>query len=346
MATTNNLAFSLSAICNQRARQQLYAPKPIRLEMTSPYTGQFTKTQLDMRRKAEILQYKSNASSTQTNSLTKAQKWAQIANGKGQRSAYTQLVNYVSDPATGSVNTVVTNVPNYTCENDDLIPTPSYACGVPGPITYFIRDVNVPLYGYATNTDSYAITKAENTDPWTVSVQKDIFLPSTVEMELLAINIRSYIRNSFTTFSIQMPISLYISSFSSLPIATTGLSLIGNKLQITNIAINVYYNGQFVTNKCNIVSPTLNTPYTFDIVCNPTVQSFSNLINLGVLYVQNLGLYTTAGYIYDVKAVVTVAFTPSNSDTYSNYFAANTSYGVYCNLSTPQDGSVFSIAGN
>jgi len=342
MATPNNLAFSLSSICNQRARQQLYAPKPIRLELTtSPYTGQFTKAQIDMRRKAEILQYKSNVSSTQTNSLTKAQKWAQIANGKGQKSAFTQLTNYVTDASTGLVNKVVTNIANYSCPSDDLIPTPSYACDVPGPITYFIRDVNVPLYNFASNVNSYAITQTENTDPWTVIVQQQtIFAPSMVETDVLAINIRTPIQNSLTTFSIQMPISIYISSFSSLPIATTGLSLLGNTIRITNIAIKVYYNGQVVTNNNRVTSPLLNTPYTFDISCNPMNQSFSYMVDAGTLNIQNMALYTMAGYIYDVKAVVTVAFFPSNSDTYSNYFSANTKYGIYL-----QGNSAFKIVG-
>jgi hypothetical protein len=80
---SNNLLFD---ICKQRKRQQLFSTPPIRLELQkSPYEIQqngkkYTKNQLDMRRKAEILKYSSNVMSTQTNSFTKSQKWAHLVN--------------------------------------------------------------------------------------------------------------------------------------------------------------------------------------------------------------------------------------------------------------------------
>jgi hypothetical protein len=76
--TTN---FALQSLCQQRSKQLLFnVPQP-RFNPVSPYNGIYTKFQLDMRRKAEVLKYSNNASSTKTNNLTKSEKWAQIAKG-------------------------------------------------------------------------------------------------------------------------------------------------------------------------------------------------------------------------------------------------------------------------
>lgn len=332
----NNLAFSLSSICNQRKRQQLYAPPPVRLELISPYTGQYTKNQLDMRRKAEILKYSNNTSNTKTNNLTKAQRWAQIAKGTGKSSAYTQLISYTLND-NGNYDQVVSLIPNSTCPNDNMIPTPSYACDVPGPIVYLYRDTNVPLYGFATNINSYAITQNENVEPWNAFVSNDIFFPSYTENELFALNIRSHIANSLTTFSFRVPIAIYISSISSITIPSTGLSLKNNTISINRVTMNVYYNGEQVTvpqTYTLAIQPTPLPVFNFDISCNTSNQSFSLLAYAGALHVQNLPLYTLAGYVYDVKLTFNVSYTSSNMDAYNQYFGANNAYGVYCNMSS------------
>ena len=81
---------------NQRARRL-----PLRFEIISPYTNttlsqannalpQFTEEQLNMRRKAEILQYKK--SSSQSSSLTKKQKFSKLVSGPFQRKTKTLYV--------------------------------------------------------------------------------------------------------------------------------------------------------------------------------------------------------------------------------------------------------------
>ena len=73
--------FALKSLCQQRSKQLLFNNPLPRYTPISPYNGEFTKFQLDMRRKAEVLKYNNNASSTKTNNLTKAEKWSQIARG-------------------------------------------------------------------------------------------------------------------------------------------------------------------------------------------------------------------------------------------------------------------------
>jgi hypothetical protein len=46
---------SLNLLCDQRKKQMLFNIPQFRYTPVSPYNGSFTKFQLDMRRKAEIL---------------------------------------------------------------------------------------------------------------------------------------------------------------------------------------------------------------------------------------------------------------------------------------------------
>ena len=66
MPTTD---LNLDTICNQRKRQMLFNVPPIRYNPISPYSGNvyITQSKLDMRRKAEILQYNANKTNTKTN---------------------------------------------------------------------------------------------------------------------------------------------------------------------------------------------------------------------------------------------------------------------------------------
>jgi len=82
--------FALKSICQQRAKQLTFNTPLPRNEIVSPYNGNYTKEQLDMRRKAEILKYNNNSSSSKTNNLSKAQRWAQLVKGN----AGTQTSNF------------------------------------------------------------------------------------------------------------------------------------------------------------------------------------------------------------------------------------------------------------
>jgi hypothetical protein len=85
MSVTQNpvFNFSLTDICQQKAKKRLFnIPLPrINNISNSPYSNGYTKEQLDMRRKAEILKYNNNSTSTKTNNFTKAEKWNQLVKG-------------------------------------------------------------------------------------------------------------------------------------------------------------------------------------------------------------------------------------------------------------------------
>jgi hypothetical protein len=78
MAGTGTTNISLDVLCDQRKKQMLFNNPQSRYTPANPYNGTFTKYQLDMRRKAEILKYSNTNSSSKTNNLTQTQKLSKI----------------------------------------------------------------------------------------------------------------------------------------------------------------------------------------------------------------------------------------------------------------------------
>ena len=147
----------ISQLCKTSQNAQQNLPPPVRFNLYNPYIGsKYTKYDLDMRRKAEILQYKSNVSNTQTNKLTKKQIWSLISNGGYNQLTQTQLNNAV--PVGNNIRIV------RDCSLNNLIPTPTSSCNVPGPIVYLYNDETVPLYNYneTENNRSYGIINQTN----------------------------------------------------------------------------------------------------------------------------------------------------------------------------------------
>ena len=154
---------------------------PVRFNgVTNPYLNtNYTPSQLDMRRKAEILQY--NKNSTQTNKLTKAQRFA------------------------GAIGRTATT----TCANDLYIPSLSSSSDVPGPVITLQYVPTVPLYNYAQNTASLGLINTEDTSKWIDSTKDDIVSYDSIETVLLDLAINK-IEMPSTTFSINSPIGIYV----------------------------------------------------------------------------------------------------------------------------------------
>lgn len=143
---------SLSEICQQRLDAQLTNKPPPRTELQpSPYILGFTQKQLDMRRKAEILEYSAVKQNTKTNKITKQQKWSHfIRNG--------------SRVSQSAINRIVAGEQpiEEICPDDRFIPKPTTASGIPGPIMDLVYDPNVPLYNYRDNALALGIETEEN----------------------------------------------------------------------------------------------------------------------------------------------------------------------------------------
>jgi hypothetical protein len=336
---------SLSSICAQRTRQRLYNIPQIRMNLMSPYPT-YTQHQLNMRRKVEILKYGNNTSSTKTNNPTKAQKWAQIASGRTQTKSYTTLTGYAPD-GSGVYQQYIKKFGNNTCPNDDLIPTPTSSCDVPGPIMYLIRDETVPLYNYVSSINrSMSISQVEDNAEWNVYINNDNKSISAVESKLFSLYITSKVTQSSYSYNFQIPIGIYITG-TDIAASSIGQNVLftDNSLNIASVAISVYYNNEQVILKIPPSAYLSNGAVTYDLVNNPapiisydvsftpvtandTIMFFSYV---GVLNVTDLLLYTEPGYIYDIMATFYVTNQFGNTtftSTIQNY-----EYGVYTNLS-------------
>jgi hypothetical protein len=102
-----------------------------RITTVSPYP-KYTSFQLDMRRKVEILKYQNVTSNSKTNNFSKKQQWSMLVNGV-TKNASQATIN----------GTAVTE-----CLLDDLIPTLSSSCDVPGKSIILQYDPSIPLYNY------------------------------------------------------------------------------------------------------------------------------------------------------------------------------------------------------
>ena len=301
---------------NQKQRMALLNIPPPRYNnlANNPYDKNYTQYQLDMRRKAEILKYSSNRMSTQTNSLTKAQKYAQLVKGSYQQRTYSQtyINKILADISNG--------VPLPICPTH---PTPSIACDIPGPTVLLYQDDAVPLYRYVNdvNTAAFGIIDQETTgDIWNYTQPQNITISDSTFSTVTTIYIL-HTNYNVDTFSISIPLSTKISATTIDDLPYTYNSDLS--FSIINAKINVLYsysnvtlieNPIFLLNSIPIPSSSIDLSIN---VINDT--SFNITSYLGILQIENILLYTQTGYIYDIQLEVsTLLVKPQNYDSYFN----------------------------
>jgi hypothetical protein len=365
--TGTTINFALKSYCQQRKKQLVFNVPPPRYTPISPYDGIYTQSQLDMRRKAEILKYNNTASSTKTNSLTKAERWAQVVNGRS-------AINYPSITLTtvdylGNYKTIVVKYPNtintypttqfirddsgklvvnqtayqivgntgyynivinpggaqYDCANNGLVPTPTSASDVPGPVVYLVNDETVPLYNYGMTRKTYGLdTSTPTIDKWRFTAQSDIPTTNGVDSTFMTLFITDLIDQPFYNFTVQVPFSIYVAG-TNLMIDPTNKNWFYPRLSmgINYINFGVNYNDKPMTfhtpptmtlltsasNSENLVysngsyDGTNYTPLNFDVsfLTPPTdpTESFLAKKYAGALRISNILLPTKPGYVYD-----------------------------------------------
>ena len=302
MSNTNN-------ICNdpayqnmliQRTRFQIFNIPPIRYNNLSdnPYerintiTGKkFTKFDIDMRRKAEILKYKPNKSSTQTNNLTKAEIYAQAVSGK-----YTKRI-YIINNQRESVS----------CPVD--IKMPSSSSDVPGPIIDLYEDVNVPLYNYNNTIDRNYGELTQNPysgkDTWTSNIISNVpSINNTNKLNAIIASIYIYYADvPYKTFSITTPILLQIDG-TRIKTQDSSMNFI-----ISNISTNILFNNSPIN--YSTITNTINNNSTQTFNISISSNSFSRTFYLGLLKITNIKLPFQKGFIFDIQPVITFS-TSSN----------------------------------
>lgn len=255
-----------SSFCKQRQLMQMFTIPLSRITPNNPYSSkQFTKMQLDMRRKAEILKYGANKSSSQTNNLTKKEAFAKLVSVGTRRSTAVIKSNQV------------------TCPADDLVLTPTTSCDVPGPVMYLYEDKSVPLYNYSDfNSRTYPDYVPNNSVPWQFVVIPNILIPNTGTGNVYYLLINNGVDQPYYTYNITMPVGLTV--------AGSGSSTY--RAQISDLSLMIYYNNRlvnrsFISDFSSIVTATITNPTSFN-----TTQFIGNAV------FRNIQLYTEPTYVY------------------------------------------------
>lgn len=294
-------------LCNllsqRRARLQLIGP-PIRYDPVSPYPA-YTPNQLDMRRKAEVLQY--NKNSSKGNKPTKAQRYASVMNT--------------------TKNTLVQPICIYG-PNNLYKPTPTTSSDVPGPMIMLQYDPDVPLYNYATGADNYSDLIDRISQKWEAFSDRDVVNLSGVNT-LTANLVIQDVDEFSSTLTLTTPIGIYVSGTPS----TIPINDASGNISINSVVLSVHYNNAAIS----IPTPTVtldNRPISDQYVHFAATQSvFSGTIYAGNLKISNIILPTQSGYVYDLKLTFNLIGASSNlNTTYSK--------GIYTNISSYNTSSI------
>lgn len=282
----------------QRRLTQLYHTPLPRVTPENPYlSNKYTKLQLDMRRKTEVLKYSSNKSSAQTNNLTKKEKFALLVKGG------------IPSPSQNVIDRITVN-----CAADELIPTPTSSCDVPGPVQYLYNDESIPLYNFSVfNIRSYPEYIPTNVDPWGFVVLSNTIIYTNQRQTLYYLIINKFIKRPQYIYHITTPIGLIVSG--SVPLSYVRPPNFSGNLVINlqSASLAIYYNTALV--KTIPAESVANYNMTVNVPLNPgpTSKSFSATQFVGNLNFNNLQLYTSPTYVYTFVLIVNVSITPSST---------------------------------
>lgn len=336
----------------QKRKLAFYNIPPPRLNITSPYPT-YTKEQLDMRRKVEVLKYSGVQQNSKTNNFTKKQLFANLAKNTGSSRKISQYLT----------NTGV------LCLSNSTKPTSTTASNIPGPPMILQYDPAVPLYNYGNhkNNRSYAVTNKTlevEFSPYSKSIvniinenavidadpiyDSDIAATFTYNGELGDLIIKNTSGETGYSFNIYTPIAVWFNAgigFGLRPPLTTDLSL---NINIDRIIVTVYYNDTLIeTVEPDITNGLSNdTTIITNVPDNTFVRTICNLKNArnpdpdqaSVFYALNyvgmlkisIPLQTPSQTLYSFKYEVNYSYNSKSVNDYLDYIQT----GVYVNLIT------------
>lgn len=183
-----------SANCYLRLRQMKYnIPSLPRLNPISPYPAN-SKEDLDMRRKAEVLKHQGPQKSTQMNTLTKKQKFAQVIRG------------YNPEQKSIMSNRFSLEQLNFCDSKNNQ--TLSSSSDVPGPPILLYLDKSVPLYNYSNEHRTYSDlpNPVDEGLPWRFFANEQATSIGTIEeTNIGTLEILKDIPSDVSAFSINIP---------------------------------------------------------------------------------------------------------------------------------------------
>lgn len=295
----------INQLANQRRQFALLSIPPTRFTPVSPYP-KYTQFQLDMRRKAEILQHSATKSNTKTNNLTKKQEFAMLVQNRNRK--LTQQEVAVAAANSNIVDCVET------------IYTPTSSSDVPGPVIYLYNDPNIPLYNYNISS-SVGIQNNQDTQQWYTNAKENTYFTNGSNTLLSLLAITKYIENSTTTYSFQTSAAIYVNgNITTLPSSST-YDLSDVSISVSKVQCYVYYGEDIVA------SPTVYHDFTdLSVDINYSkVGSFTASLFVGNITINGIQLYTTPNFVYKIMLKFTLSYSSKNE--YFNY----NDIGVYCN---------------
>jgi len=320
------------SMVSQRKQAALYNNPQNRLTITSPYPSH-TERELNMRRKAEILKYKSISQNTKSNGFSKAQLYTNLVNGyvnSNKVSQYT-ILNGANNTIAGGLTCDVLGGVSLSSSSD-----------VPGPIVPLYLDPAVPLYNYqGISMRNYALLNmapatpinlyTKNTDELQYVLSHSNMAgiqssPNTVEVELGAILITDLITSPQSTFRFKTPVGIWCTGRTS---RSTGINI-----SVSSVTLNVYFNGSLVK---NTTMPKSYTPVAYSNNFQPVqitgaTNAFYAIQYCGNLNVSNLTLDTAANTLYQLTLSVTYSYTTTPV---SETGLSNLAIGIFDTLGQP-----------
>jgi hypothetical protein len=289
----------------------------VRFELTSPYfnpiTGQstnITEQQLNMRRKVEILKYSSNRVPTQTNSLTKKQKWAMLVSQNTSRGR-----QYASE-----------------CPPDISVKIPTSSSDVPGPVMLLYEDPSIPLYNYII-TRSYAYNIPNPNGYWDTVVNTNVALYNRSGAGIFTLNILPNINRETYTYYVSTPIAIHAQGkFKTGQTAVTALTI-----NIKTAILYVYCNGINIPTLTKTITD-LNILKLKFTQSNVNTRDFNITQVVGTLNFSNIVLNMSPLYSFDFGLSVEFELFLNNSTTplttFSNTSIDTLQYNSYANITS------------
>lgn len=306
MANNTDATTRVCAEVINRRKSLIFNVPPTRYTPVNPYAQGYTQAQLDMRRKAEVLQYNKSSNGK----ITSKKKWVNVVNGIEQRRKFSSYV--LKQIADGTAE---------PCPNDLYIPTLTTASDVPGPPMYLYYDPTVPLYNYNSQQNSYGSENTTTNVNWLLSYDTDIAENSA---RILTMNIQRGIDQSSYTYSITTSVSLQIAGSNDTSLNGSDASGVFNVvIPPQNIGLQVTYGEQPVATTPNI---TFEPGFLTDVSGKTFTKrpgTFEGTIFMGNITFSGILLNTVPGYMYDFNITYIPSYSTNNIERFGTQLVSN-----------------------
>jgi len=292
-----------TTVVNNRNASRFNVPGT-RYTPVNPYSLGYTKAQLDMRRKVEILKY----NKVSTGKATKKQSFVTAVKGSLQRRSFSNY--YLKAVQDGS---------EQLCPDDIYTPTLTSSSDVPGPAMYLTYDPTVALYNYNSQQQAYGIQNIAGGALWLTNYNTDILDDNNPQ--IFTLNIQPAIDNNNYNFTFTTSVSLYISGFNTAHPGADANGTFNMNIPTQNLSLTVMYGGQLVQLSNNPVitySPGFLTDVSGYVLTRTVANQFSGDIYMGDITFSNILLSTNKKNTYDFY----VEYIPSyiKNDNIDNFF--------------------------